>query len=97
MFAYCLLKFWDRVAPRIKTLAFSEVAYAQNGPGTIFKLDENSLTERLDALAFVTSGDIAYTETAGLKQLDRKSGTGSDLMPLLVKHFADTNPVLVGV
>ncbi len=97
VFAYCLLKFWDRVAPGLNSLAFSEVAYAQNGPGTVFKLDENSLIERLDKLEILTSGVLGYTETAGLKQLYRKDDSNHDDMALLVKHFEETNPVLVGV
>ena len=95
VFAYCLLEFWDRVAPGVNSLAFSEVAYAQSGPGTVFKLDENSLMERLDGLQVLTSGVLGYTETAGLKQLYRKDD--GDGMALLVKHFEETNPVLVGV
>jgi hypothetical protein len=43
-FAFCLLDFWDRNALGTKTLAFSDIAYARNSPGNIFKLDENTVS-----------------------------------------------------
>jgi hypothetical protein len=36
VFAYCLLQFWDSVSHGTESLAFSEIAYAQNSPGTVF-------------------------------------------------------------
>jgi hypothetical protein len=95
VFAYCLLKFWDRVAPETKTLAFSEIAYAQNGPGTVFKMDENSLIERLEKLQISTRGALGYAEGAGLKQVYRQGNC--DSLSWLAGHYEATNPVLVGV
>ena len=95
VFAYCLLKFWDRVAPAAKSLAFSEIAYAQNGPGTIFKLDENSLIERLENLQITTAGCLGYIESAGLKQVYRQGDC--DGLSWLKAHYEETNPILVGV
>ncbi|HEX3557908.1 MAG TPA: DUF4007 family protein [Pyrinomonadaceae bacterium] len=71
MFVYALIDFWDRTS-QLDTLAFTEVAYGKGSPGIAFKLDENSLAERLDRLERVTNGDLLYTETAGLKQVYRK-------------------------
>ncbi len=95
VFAYCLLQFWNRVASAGKSLAFSEIAYAQNGPGTIFKLDENSLIERLEKLQITTSGCLGYTESAGLKQVYRQGNC--DGLSWLRAHYEESNPVLVGV
>jgi len=72
IFAYTLIDFWDRNVAQRETLAFSEVAYEKGSPGIAFKLDENSLVERLERLEHVTGGDLLYTETAGLKQVSRK-------------------------
>jgi hypothetical protein len=72
MFAYALIDFWDHTAAQRETLAFSEVAYGKGSPGIAFKLDENSLVERLERLDQATGGDLLYTETAGLKQVSRK-------------------------
>ena len=72
VFAYALIDFWDRAAGQRGTLAFSEIAYEKGSPGIAFKMDENSLIERLERLEYTTGGDLLYTETAGLKQVSRK-------------------------
>lgn len=95
-FAFCLLQFWNRIAPETKSLAFSEIAYSQNSPGTVFKLDENSLIERLERLEVATGGALGYTESAGLKQVYRQPHI-DDGFSWLSAHFESTNPVLVGV
>lgn len=95
-FAFCLLDFWDRTAPETKSLAFSEIAYSQNSPGVIFKLDENSLIERLERLEIATDGALGYTEGAGLKQVYRQQNI-ADPFKWLSAHYEATNPVLVGV
>ena len=71
VFAYALLEFWDRVAAARETLSFTEVAYGFASPGVAFRVDENSLSERLDSLEQITNGRLVYAETAGLKQIYR--------------------------
>lgn len=71
VFVYALIDFWDRTSKQ-DSLAFTEAAYGKGSPGIAFKLDENSLAERLERLEHVTNGDLLYTETAGLKQVYRK-------------------------
>ncbi|HYG10639.1 MAG TPA: DUF4007 family protein [Pyrinomonadaceae bacterium] len=72
VFTYALIDFWDRLSAQRETLAFPEIAYEKGSPGIAFKLDENSLVERLERLDHITAGDLLYTETAGLKQVSRK-------------------------
>jgi hypothetical protein len=96
IFAFCLLQFWNKIAPETKSLAFSEIAYSQNSPGTVFKLDENSLIERLERLEIATEGAMGYTESAGLKQVYRQQEI-RDGISWLSAHYEETNPVLVGV
>jgi len=72
VFVFALLDFWDKTAPNREALPFSEIAYGFGSPSCGFKLDESSLVERLDRLESVTKGVLAYTETAGLKQVYRR-------------------------
>jgi len=58
IFACALADFWERAAADRKSMAFSEIAYAPGGPGNGFKLDENSLIERLERLEALTSVGI---------------------------------------
>lgn len=96
VFAYCLVDFWNRTAVALTSLAFGDIAYAQNSPGAIFKLDENSLVERLEALHDTTNGALSYTETAGLKQVYRHK---PEVAPTtwLTKHYEDTMPILAEI
>src|SRR5581483_1990491 len=49
VFLFCLLEFWAaRQSP--DSLAFSEIAFAPGSPGSVFKLDENSIAIRLEEL-----------------------------------------------
>ena len=73
MFAYALLDFWDRAAPGLSTLAFEAIAYAEGSPGRVFKLDEDSIAERLFILEDLTRGALSWTDTAGLRQVHRQS------------------------
>jgi hypothetical protein len=93
VFAHSLLDFWNHTSPGTKTLAFSEVAYSRNSPGNIFKLDENSLIEYLEALETATDGALGYVESAGLKQIYRQ-GT-CDSYSWLAAHYAETNPLFM--
>ncbi|WP_215851365.1 DUF4007 family protein [Acidithiobacillus caldus] len=72
VFAYALIDFWNRMAEGHSSLAFETVAYAEGSPGRVFKLDEESIAQRLILLADFTSGKLAWTESAGLRQVHRK-------------------------
>ncbi len=72
LFAYALLDYWDRSAAGLSSLAFENLAYAEGSPGRVFKLDEESIAERLLALESLTSGALSWTDTAGLRQVHRQ-------------------------
>ena len=55
------------------SLAFETVAYAEGSPGRVFKLDEESIAQRLIAFSDFTGGKLAWTDSAGLRQVHRKS------------------------
>ncbi len=84
-FAYSLIEFWDASGDRRNTLAFTDAAYGAGSPGAIFKLDENSLVERLERLENVTDGALIYGETAGLKQIYKHRTC--DPFELLNEHY----------
>lgn len=73
MFAYALLDFWSNNSPRLSSMAFEAIAYGEGSPGRVFKLDENSVAERLFALNDITQGALSWTDTAGLRQVHKKA------------------------
>jgi hypothetical protein len=85
VFLYALLDFWNGISKEQQTLAFSEIAYRKGSPGTVFRLDENSIADRLERLDGLTRGKLVYTETAGLRQVYKQD----DMNPrqLLEEHY----------
>lgn len=72
MFTYALLDFWESTAPGLSSLAFEAIAFGEASPGRVFKLDEDSIAERLLAIEDITRGALTWTDTAGLRQVHRK-------------------------
>lgn len=71
IFAFALEEFWDAVAPGQETLSFESAAYGAGSPGRVFLLDPAALIERLEQLEAETDGAMAWSETAGLRQIIR--------------------------
>jgi hypothetical protein len=71
VFAYALNAFWDRHARNASTLSVEAIAYEPGSPGRVFKLDENSVVERLTAMERVTRQRIVWSDTAGVRQVHR--------------------------
>lgn len=72
MFAFALLDYWPKAAPGLSSMAFETVAYGDGSPGRVFKLDEESVAERLLSLEEITGGAMSWTDTAGLRQIHRR-------------------------
>ena len=71
-----------RCSPRHSALSFEAIAYGEGSPGRVFKLDEDSVAERLFGLSDLTRGVLSWTDTAGLRQVHRlaKADTLSEKM-----------------
>lgn len=80
-FAYALQDFWSGTAPGSNTLSMRSLTVARRSPGAVFRLDEASLHERLDAVCSAAPKltlredgagglDIVSTGKTGLKQLE---------------------------
>lgn len=90
VFLYCLSEFWAaRQSP--DSLAFSEIVFATGSPGSVFKLDENSIAIRLEQLERITKGALIYDETSGLKQVYRRANV--DSAATLARHYEEADGV----
>lgn len=69
VFGYALLMFLPAIIGNRRTVAVDECLYGNGSPGQVFKLDENSVIEHLEALERLTEGLLRLQETAGLRQL----------------------------
>jgi len=89
LFAYALLDYWESSADGLSSMAFETITYGEGSPGRVFKLDEDSVAERLIALSDLTNGFLAWTDTAGLRQVHKKSGDSEELRSELIKRAYD--------
>jgi hypothetical protein len=90
VFVWALLQFWEWVSPHQESLSFSEVAYGFRSPGCVFKMDENSLGERLERLERISDGCLVYAETGGLQQIYRRGRI--DVFALIERRYQESDP-----
>lgn len=86
MFAYALLDFWNSTAPGLSSLAFEAIAFGEGSPGRVFKLDEDSIAERLLSLEDLTRGALSWTDTAGLRQVHRQINKTEKLSERMIER-----------
>lgn len=87
VFAYALVDFWNREADGQSSLAFETVAYAEGSPGRVFKLDEESIAQRLIALSDFTGRKIEWTDSAGLRQVHRKDLSKEEIKSMIRRAY----------
>jgi hypothetical protein len=71
VFVFALNSFWTQYAPSANSLSVEAIAYEPGSPGRVFKMDENSVVERLTSVGDVSGGKIIWSDTAGVKQVLR--------------------------
>jgi len=74
LFAYCVTDFWNRQHPNEQTLSFDLVAVGHGSPGQIFKLPEEDIRARLEAIERDTDGRLVYEDSSMTPRLVRSKG-----------------------
>lgn len=87
VFTYALVDFWNRRAKGQSSLAFETIAYAEGSPGRVFKLDEESIAQRLIALSDFTGRKLEWTDSAGLRQVHRKAISREDVKNMIRRAY----------
>ncbi len=70
VFAFALHEFWQSTT-KADTLSFDQIAYGTGSPGRVFRLDEESLLERLERIEDVSKAAFRWQDSAGLQQVQR--------------------------
>jgi len=91
LFALALLEFWEMKERSSGsgqgTLSFEVIAHELGAPGRVFKLDENSVGERLVSLEEISDGQLRWSDTAGVQQVSRTFRESPEMLKLrLLKH-----------
>jgi hypothetical protein len=89
LFAWALMDYWERAAPKESSMAFEGIAYGVGSPGRVFKLDEDSISERLVRLDAVTKHKLRWTDTAGMRQVHRENEAAFRSKPSLLEKSYD--------
>lgn len=69
LFAYCLLDYQTTHKSNLIALDFNRIAYDDGSLGKVFKLDENTLGEHLQALSATTGQALQWSEQNGVRQV----------------------------
>ncbi|HEV2800363.1 MAG TPA: DUF4007 family protein [Pyrinomonadaceae bacterium] len=93
IFIYSLIEFWRASGQMGNTLAFEKIAYEAGSPGRIFKLNEDSLSDRLERIETISNGLYGYDETSGLKQIYKRSEAELEPMELLKTYYRKSKAV----
>ena len=72
IFLYALTAFWEKNAGSANTISFDMIALERGSPGVTFKLDVDSVAERLVDIERVSKGVYAWSDTAGMRQVVRR-------------------------
>ncbi|CAM5211056.1 hypothetical protein OURE66S_02686 [Oligella ureolytica] len=78
LFWASVFQFWNHSKKSQKTLNLSSLAYDPLSPGRVFLLDENSIVEYIYNSSHLFNGQIEWSETAGMRQLEIKGNTTLD-------------------
>ncbi|MEQ5872062.1 MULTISPECIES: DUF4007 family protein [Roseobacteraceae] len=80
LFAYALDAYWTRAHDNRATLAAELICHDAGSPGRVFKMDEDSVIERLMRIDESTGGAFVWTDTAGLRQVQRNRRPHTDAL-----------------
>jgi len=69
VFLYALVNFWKKYTLSARTLALEAITYEPCSPGRVLCLDEDSVAGRLYGIEKASNGILAWSETAGLRQV----------------------------
>jgi len=87
VFLYALTAFWNQSASTANTLGFDLIALERGGPGMTFKLDVDSVAERLVDIERTSGGIYSWSDTAGMRQvIRRKEVTPEDFLTLAYRR-----------
>lgn len=77
VFAHALSDYWVGTAPTGATLSLRDIAYGTGSPGTIFRLDEDSVVSYLKTLGKVTRLAFTFVDTPDVRMVNRRNANAA--------------------
>lgn len=86
IFDLAVIDYWSGGGAGESSLAFEMLAHGPGSPGRVFKIDENSLAERLIGLEARTNGMLFWTDSSGIRQVMKREAD-TNAIRQLVEHL----------
>jgi hypothetical protein len=90
VFLYGLLAFWRQLYPTRREFSVEAITHEAGSPGRVFLLDEESVAERLAAVADLTRGAIRWDESTGMRQVYAHDLDGVTPLEILRRTYGRT-------
>lgn len=90
IFTYALIGYMQKKhkGSKVNTLSFDALLNDIGSPGRIFRLSSVGLSDKLDQVETLTDGNIAWTDTQGLRQVQHSFDSIDSIDPsLYLKHY----------
>lgn len=90
IFTYALIDYMKRKHQdsQVNTLSFDALLNDVGSPGRVFRLSSAGLSDKLDQVETLTDGNIAWTDTQGLRQVQHSFDSIDSIDPsLYLKHY----------
>ena len=71
LFIYSLIKFWEIYSPNQQSMSFDTIMHENRSPGRVFKLDEESVAERLSSIDTITKRKLIWSDSQGIRSILR--------------------------
>lgn len=87
IFIFSLIEFWESLYSEANSLSFETIAYSPSSPGRVFKLDEDSVADRLAILEEKTEGLLKWSDSSGIRQVMISNISKEQLTSLKLKQI----------
>ncbi len=88
LFAYAVLDYWERTAPRERTIPIRQILSAAGAPGQSFKLPEDDIRARLERLSLDPRYGFTYRPSAIQGLLTREGPVRADARAIYMNEAA---------
>jgi hypothetical protein len=87
VFYYALLAFWDWKQAGSTSLSAWDITYAEGSPGQVFKLDDDSVMDYLDAISEATDETYVFEDTGIVREVVLKAQIETNPLSLLERYY----------
>jgi hypothetical protein len=77
VFAHAVSDYWNATAAESATLSLRDITYGLRSPGSVFRLDEDSIVSYLKEIGTITKSSFRFMDTPDVRMLSRRTPKSS--------------------